>query len=208
MEDDKKTSTPDIEDNAGEDAKIGVYVCHCGLNIGGSVDCEAVAEYASGLDNVVYTEHQLYTCSEPGQEKIKQDIAEHGLNRVVVAACSPRMHEPTFRSCVKAAGLNPYLLEMANIREHCSWVHLHDKKEASEKAKDLVAMAVARAKLLRPQEEIEIPVLRRALQDRLVHRRHRRVPGRVELLHPGKELGSVEARRGYQAAPGDQRHKR
>ena len=163
MDEDLKTGTPDIEGGAGEDARIGVYVCHCGLNIAGSVDCEAVADYASGLDNVVYTEHQLYTCSEPGQEKIKQDIAEHGLNRVVVAACSPRMHEPTFRSCVKAAGLNPYLLEMANIREHCSWVHLHEKPEASEKAKDLVGMAVARAKLLSPQEEIEIPVLRRTL---------------------------------------------
>jgi heterodisulfide reductase subunit A len=145
------------------DARIGVYVCHCGLNIAGSVNCGKVAEYASGLDNVVYAEHQLYTCSEPGQEKIKQDIAEHGLNRVVVAACSPRMHEPTFRSCIKAAGLNQYLLEMANIREHCSWVHLNEKAEATEKAKDLVGMAVARARLLTPQEEIEIPVLRRAL---------------------------------------------
>jgi heterodisulfide reductase subunit A len=163
MDEDLKTNTPEIEDDTAEDARIGVYVCHCGLNIAGSVDCEAVAEYASDLDNVVYTEHQLYTCSEPGQEKIKQDIAEHGLNRIVVAACSPRMHEPTFRSCIKAAGLNPYLLEMANIREHCSWVHLHEKSKASEKAKDLVGMAVARAKLLRPQEEIEIPVLRRAL---------------------------------------------
>ena len=101
--------------------RIGVYVCHCGLNIGGTVDCEAVALHASKLENVVYAEHQLYTCSEPGQEKIKRDIAEHGLNRIVVAACSPRMHEPTFRSCIKAAGLNQYLLEMANIREHCSW---------------------------------------------------------------------------------------
>ena len=122
-------------DLAPEDARIGVYVCHCGLNIGGTVDCEAVAEQASTLEGVVFTEHQLYTCSEPGQEKIKQDIAEHGLNRIVVAACSPRMHEPTFRSCIKAAGLNQYLLEMANIREHCSWVHLHEKEAATEKAK-------------------------------------------------------------------------
>ena len=149
--------------NKNEEPRIGVYVCHCGLNIGGSVDCEAVAKYASKLLGVVHTEHQLYTCSEPGQEKIKQDIVEHKLNRIVVAACSPRMHEPTFRSCIKAAGLNQYLMEMANIREHCSWVHLHEKPEATEKAEDLVGMAVARARLLSPQEEIEIPVLRRAL---------------------------------------------
>ena len=146
-----------------EEPRIGVYVCHCGLNIGGSVDCEAVALHVSRLDNVVLAEHQLYTCSEPGQEKIKQDIAEHKLNRVVVAACSPRMHEPTFRSCIKSAGLNPYLLEMANIREHCSWVHLHDKEAGTEKAKDLVRMAVARARLLEPQEEIHVPVLQKAL---------------------------------------------
>ncbi len=143
--------------------RIGVYVCHCGLNIGGSLDCKEVAEYAGTLENVVFSEAQLYTCSEPGQEKIKQDILEHKLNRIVVAACSPRMHEPTFRSCVKAAGLNQYLLEMANIREHCSWVHLHDKESATEKAKDLVGMSVARARLLEPQEEVDIPVIRKAL---------------------------------------------
>jgi heterodisulfide reductase subunit A len=143
--------------------RIGVYVCHCGLNIGGTVDCEAVALHASKLENVVLAEHQLYTCSEPGQEKIKRDIAEHDLNRIVVAACSPRMHEPTFRSAIRAAGLNQYLLEMANIREHCSWVHLHDRQQATEKAKDLVRMSVARARLLEPQEEVDIPVLQRAL---------------------------------------------
>ena len=146
-----------------EDPRIGVYVCHCGRNIEGSLDCEAVALHALSLDNVVHAEHQLYTCSEPGQEKIKQDIREHGLNRIVVAACSPRMHEPTFRSCIKAAGLNQYLLEMANIREHCSWVHLHNREAATVKARDLVGMAVARSRLLEPQEEIDIPVLQRAL---------------------------------------------
>ena len=151
------------EDGIKEEPRIGVYVCHCGLNIGGSVDCEAVAMNAMNLENVVLSEHQLYTCSEPGQEKIKQDIEEHNLNRIVVAACSPRMHEPTFRSCIKDAGLNQYLLEMANIREHCSWVHLHDKEEATEKAKDLVRMSVARARLLEPQEEIDIPVIQKAL---------------------------------------------
>ena len=154
----RKTDEP-----VAREPRIGVYVCHCGLNIGGTVDCEAVARHASELDNVVYAEHQLYTCSEPGQEKIKQDIAEHDLDRVVVAACSPRMHEPTFRSCIEAAGLNQYLLEMANIREHCSWVHIHEKEAATEKAKDLVRMSVARARLLEPQEEIEVPVIRKAL---------------------------------------------
>jgi heterodisulfide reductase subunit A len=133
------------------------------LNIGATVDCEAVALHASKLDGVVLAEHQLYTCSEPGQEKIKRDIAEAGLNRVVVAACSPRMHEPTFRQTLQAAGLNRYLLEMANIREHCSWVHLHDKEAATEKAKDLVRMSVARARLLEPQVEADIPVTQRAL---------------------------------------------
>ena len=158
-----ETQVIDSEDLAAAEPRIGVYVCHCGLNIGATVDCEAVALHASKLENVVYAEHQLYTCSEPGQEKIKKDIAEHGLNRIVVAACSPRMHEPTFRSCIQAAGLNQYLLEIANIREHCSWVHLHDKKEATEKAKDLVRMSVARARLLEPQEEVDIPVIQKAL---------------------------------------------
>jgi heterodisulfide reductase subunit A len=153
----------DIREMTADEPRIGVYVCHCGLNIGGTVDCEAVALHASKLEGVVLAEHQLYTCSEPGQEKIKRDIVEHGLNRIVVAACSPRMHEPTFRNCIKAAGLNQYLLEMANIREHCSWVHLHDKAEATEKAKDLVRMSVARARLLEPQEEVDIPVLQKAL---------------------------------------------
>jgi heterodisulfide reductase subunit A len=150
-------------ETGGSEPRVGVYVCHCGLNIGGTVDCEAVALHAAKLEGVVFAEHQLYTCSEPGQEKIKRDIAEHGLNRVVVAACSPRMHEPTFRNTLRAAGLNQYLLEMANIREHCSWVHLHDKEQATEKAKDLVRMSVARARLLEPQEEVDIPVLQRAL---------------------------------------------
>ncbi len=159
----KKTEENDNAAAVNEEPRIGVYVCHCGLNIGGSVDCEAVALSAAKLDNVVIADHQLYTCSEPGQERIKQDIAEHGLNRIVVAACSPRMHEPTFRSCVQDAGLNKYMLEMANIREHCSWVHLHDKAAGTEKSKDLVRMAVARARYLEPQEEIDVPVIKKAL---------------------------------------------
>jgi heterodisulfide reductase subunit A len=143
--------------------RIGVYVCHCGLNIAGTIDCENVAEYAQDLDDVVISKHNRYTCSEPGQEEIKQDIREHGLNKIVVASCTPRLHEPTFRATCEAAGLNKYNFEMANIREHCSWVHLHDKDAATEKAKDLVQMAVAKARLLEPQVETEVPVIRRSL---------------------------------------------
>ncbi|MEE9505820.1 MAG: disulfide reductase, partial [Thermoplasmata archaeon] len=106
-----------------EEIRIGVYVCHCGLNIGATVDCEEVAEHAKTLDDVVFSEHQMYTCSEPGQQQIRDDIKEHRLNRVVVASCSPKLHEETFRNACEEAGLNKYLLEMANIREHCSWVH-------------------------------------------------------------------------------------
>jgi heterodisulfide reductase subunit A len=148
---------------SGDPPRIGVYVCHCGLNIDGSLDCEEVARFAAGLDGVVLAKDTLYTCSDPGQETIRTDIREHKLNRVVVASCTPRLHEPTFRAACAAAGLNPYLLEMANIREHCSWVHLHDRKGATEKAKDLVKMAVARARLLEPQIETEVPIIRKAL---------------------------------------------
>jgi heterodisulfide reductase subunit A2 len=150
-------------DQNPQDLRIGVYVCHCGKNIGGTVRCEEVAEYARSLPGVALAADSLYTCSEPGQEQIKQDIAKHNLNRVVVASCTPRLHEPTFRAACEAAGLNQYLLEMANIREHCSWVHLHDKDAATEKAKDLVAMAVGRAARLAPQFELTVPVLRKAM---------------------------------------------
>ena len=143
--------------------RIGVYVCHCGLNIAGTVDCEAVAEYASTLEGVVLSKDNKYMCSEPGQQLVKDDIGLHGLDRVVVASCSPRLHEPTFRAAVSEAGLNPYLLEMANLREHCSWVHMDDRGAATEKACDLVSMAVARAALLQPQEETAIPVTRETL---------------------------------------------
>ena len=152
-----------VESKSNEEIRIGVYVCHCGLNIAGSVNCEKVAEYASALPHVVISKHNLYTCSDPGQETIKKDIMEHNLNRVVVASCTPRLHEPTFRKTCEEAGLNKYLFEMANIREHCSWVHLHEPEKATEKAKDLVHMAVARAALLKPQEELTVPVTREAL---------------------------------------------
>ena len=141
-----------------ENIRVGVYVCHCGSNIGGTVDCAAVAAYARELPGVVYAANQGYTCSEPGQAQIKQDIHEYGLNRVVVASCSPRLHEPTFRKCVSEAGLNPYLMEMANIREQCSWVHGLDPEGATRKARDLVRSAVARASMLDGRTEMEVPV--------------------------------------------------
>ena len=147
----------------GSETRIGVYVCHSGLNIAGSVDCEDVAKFAATLPGVVLAKDNRYTCSDQGQEIIKNDIREQKLNRVVVASCSPRLHEPTFRKACEEAGLNKYLFEMANIREHCSWVHLHDRVAATEKAKDLVSMAVAKVALLQPSEEIEVPITRKAL---------------------------------------------
>jgi heterodisulfide reductase subunit A len=152
-----------VNSESNEEIRIGVFVCHCGLNIAGSVNCKEVSEYASTLPHVVLSEHNLYTCSDPGQERIREGIMEHNLNRVVVASCTPRLHEPTFRKTCEEAGLNKYLFEMANIREHCSWVHLHEPKKATEKAKDLVHMAVARAALLKPKEELVVPVARQAL---------------------------------------------
>lgn len=147
----------------GDELRVGVFVCECGQNIAGTVNCDEVTEYASTLPDVVCAVKNRYTCAEPGQQEIKKYIAEQKLNRVVVASCTPKMHEPTFRQCVSDAGLNPYLMEMANIREQCSWVHAFDKKGATEKAKELVKAAVARARLLQPQEELEVPVTQAAL---------------------------------------------
>ena len=147
----------------GEEPRIGVFVCHCGLNIAGVVDVQEVVEYARTLPHVVFAVDNRYMCADPGQKLIKDAIKEYKLNRVVVAACSPRLHEPTFRRCVAEAGLNPYLFEMANIREHCSWCHPHEPEEATEKAKDIVRIAVAKAALLRPLEPIRVPVTNRAL---------------------------------------------
>ena len=141
-----------------EDVRVGVYVCHCGLNIAAVVDCAQVSEASAGLPDVVVSKDYRYMCSDPGQEMIKQDIKEHGLNRVVVAACSPRMHEPTFRKCVETGGINPFLFEMANIREFDSWCHHGMPEEATEKAKDLVAMAVAKARYLSPLDALKVPV--------------------------------------------------
>jgi heterodisulfide reductase subunit A len=148
---------------ADEKLRIGVFVCDCGLNIAGTVDCEKVADASEEIDDVVAVIRNKYTCADPGQNEIKKAIVEHKLNRVVVASCTPKIHEPTFRQCVAEAGLNPYLYEMANIREHCSWVHQNDKEKATEKAIDLVRSAVARARVLEPQKEAEVPVTKRAL---------------------------------------------
>ncbi len=141
-----------------EQPRIGVYVCHCGSNIAGVVDCPDVADYGQKLADVIVSRHEGYLCSEPGQMQIKTDIHEHHLNRIVVASCSPRLHEPTFRKCLVEAGLNPYVLEMANLREQCSWVHSHDSQGATQKSKDLVRAAVARARWLGAREETEVPI--------------------------------------------------
>jgi heterodisulfide reductase subunit A len=146
-----------------EGHKIGVFVCECGRNIAGSVDCEAVRAYAAKLPGVVFTTVNKYTCSEPGQQEIKKGIVEHNLDRVVVASCSPRNYEPIFRECVAQAGLNPYLMTMANIREGVSWVHIGDVPVATHKAQEVVEVAVARARWLQPLEEAEVRVTPGAL---------------------------------------------
>mgnify|MGYP001055836669 CR=1 FL=1 len=148
--------------NVQAEPRIGVYVCHCGLNIGAVVDVAAVAEYTRTLSGVVVARESMYTCSDNGQRSIQEDIKEHNLSRVVVASCSPRMHGDTFMKTCESAGLNPYLFEMVNIREQCSWVHT-DRKEATEKAKDLVRMAVKRAALLKPLEKQKSRVTQSAL---------------------------------------------
>jgi len=145
-----------------EEPRIGVYICHCGLNIAGTVNIKEVVEYAKNLPNVVEARDYVFMCSAPGQDIIKEGIKKHNLNRVVVAACSPTMHEPTFRNALAEAGLNPYLLEMANIREQCSWVH-SDKEAATAKAKLLVRMAVAKASLLEPLKDIKFKVNKNVL---------------------------------------------
>ena len=137
--------------------RIGVYICHCGSNIAGVVDVEEVARWAAELPDVVVARDYTFMCSSLGQELIKDDIRELGLDRVIVAACTPRMHEPTFQRAVAAAGLNPYYCEQANIREQCSWVH-EDKEEATRKAKALVAAAVSRVRHHEPLTTHRVPI--------------------------------------------------
>ena len=156
-------NTEEVKKPDTREARIGVFVCHCGSNIAGVLDCEALTKYATTLPPVVYAKDNLYTCSEAGIAEIKGAIEEHGLTRVVVASCSPRTHLPLFKSACAEAGLNPYLFEMANIRDQCSWVHMQEKGLAQEKAMDLIRMAVAKATYLEPQQDIESSLVRKAL---------------------------------------------
>jgi heterodisulfide reductase subunit A-like polyferredoxin len=146
-----------------EGPRIGAFICHCGINIGGVVDVPAVVEYARTLPYVVYATDNLYTCSQDTQETIKKIIKEHNLNRVFVASCTPRTHEPLFQDTIREAGLNRYLFEMANIRDQCSWVHMHQPQKATEKAKDLVRMAIAKTALLEPLPTQQVEMIQRAL---------------------------------------------
>ena len=154
---------PPERDVSGEDPRIGVFVCHCGTNIAGVVNVPEVVEYAKTLANVVYAENNLYTCSNDAQDRIKEKIDEHHLNRVVIASCTPRTHEPLFRNTMAEAGLNPYLFEMANIRDQCSWVHMHEPEEATRKSKDLVRMAIAKSRLLKPLQRQHLRIEKAAL---------------------------------------------
>jgi heterodisulfide reductase subunit A len=142
--------------------RIGVFICRCGTNIGAVVDVTAVVAAAKNIPGVVYAEENAYTCSETGQGAILKAIKAHNLERVVVASCSPRMHESTFRECIRGAGLNPYMFEMANIREQCSWVH-PDKAVATRKALKLIEMAVAKTRRLEPLTPSSVGVARKAL---------------------------------------------
>ena len=141
-----------------DEVRIGVFVCHCGSNIAGVIDCPALTEYARTLPNVVFAQNNLYTCSETGLSEIKKGIEENQLTRVVVAACTPRTHEPLFRGTCQEKGVNPYHFEFVNIREQVSWVHQKEKEKAYTKAKDLVRMGVARATKLEPLDKIQIDV--------------------------------------------------
>lgn len=145
-----------------EEARIGVYICACGTNIAATVDVAAVTEMAASLPGVAVARQHKYTCSEPGQQMIQEDVRNLGINRVVVASCTPRMHEPTFRRALAEAGMNPYCFEMANIREHVSWV-VHDPAAGTEKAKRVVRAAVARVAFHQPLEARREPVTQAAL---------------------------------------------
>ncbi len=157
-------SKPTSAKSAGDqDPRIGVYVCHCGLNIAQSVDCKRVAESVEHQDGVVLSKDIVYACSEPGQQSIKQDIIDNGLDRVVIASCSPRLHEATFKKMIDSVGLNPYMLDMANLREQCSWVHMNDKENATLKAETLVNMSIARVRGLEPLYEETLPLTKKTL---------------------------------------------
>ena len=159
----KERIYPPERDVSKEEPRIGVFVCHCGANIGRVVNVPSAVEYAKTLPNVVYAQEQLFSCATNCAKEITDMTKEKGLNRVIVAACSPRTLEPLFRDTVREAGLNQYYYDMANIREHCSWVHSKEKEEATQKANDIIRMSVARACLLEPLQEINLPVNKAAL---------------------------------------------
>jgi heterodisulfide reductase subunit A len=154
---------PPEKDVTAEEPKVGVFVCRCGANIGRVVDVAGVVQYACSLKNVVHAEESTFACAADTAQKIGETIKAKGLNRVVIAACTPRTHEPLFRDTLREAGINPYYFDMANIREHCSWVHSREKEDATQKAKDIVRMSAARAARLEPLQEFELPVDKRAL---------------------------------------------
>jgi heterodisulfide reductase subunit A2 len=159
----KQRIYPPERDVSKEEPRVGVYVCHCGANIGRVVDVPSTVDYALSLPNVAHAEESLFICSTDSAQRLANSIREKGLNRVVVAACTPRTHEPLFRDTLREAGINQYFYDMANIREHCSWVHSKEKEDATQKAKDIVRMAVARATHLTPLQEFDLPVNKAAL---------------------------------------------
>jgi len=168
--------------------KIGVYICHCGVNIAATVDIERVTAFAQALPNVTIARNYQYMCSDPGQDLIKNDIKNLGLDRVVVAACSPRMHEPTYRNACRSAGLNPYFFEMANIREQCSWVH-PEKEEGTKKAMDLIASAVAKVSLHEALEENEVGVTHAVL---VIGGGIAGIQASLDIAHSGFEVFLIE----------------
>ena len=159
----KKKPEFEERDISQEPPRVGVFVCHCGINIAGVIDVEAVRDYAATLPHVKYVENNLFTCSQDTQEIIKERIKEHNLNRVVVASCTPKTHEPLFQETIKEAGLNKYLFELANIRDQGSWVHMHDPAGATKRAKDQVRMAIAKVALQQPLKEFELPITKAGL---------------------------------------------
>jgi heterodisulfide reductase subunit A len=159
----KEKTFPDEIAVADQEPRIGVFVCNCGVNIGGIADVPAVTEYAKSLPNVAFAEENLFSCSQDTQDRMVGIIKEHNLNRIVVAACTPRTHEPLFQETIRNAGINAYLFDMANIRNQCTWVHSSDKPTATEKAKDLVRMAISKASLLEPIPDISVEVNKTAL---------------------------------------------
>ncbi|CCK81043.1 FAD-dependent oxidoreductase [Desulfobacula toluolica] len=159
----KERIYPEERDITGEELKIGVFVCHCGANIGRIVNVPSVVEYALTLPNVVYAQEQLFSCATNSAQEITDMIKEKNLNRVIVAACTPRTHEPVFRDTLREGGINQYLYDMVNIREHCSWVHSKEPEEATQKAKDLLRMSVSRTKHLEPLKEFDLPVNKAAI---------------------------------------------